>query len=125
MMTTAKISGWAILIMIKYEDFNNDFSTLTGMSLNSVFNADKKRMALVCSYLNDAVKNGENEISVDIGIGDIVFIIEGDKMKYRFIPSLKFERMIVDTIVDGVNPLTKMLEERCGEETLRIYKELL
>ena len=111
--------------MIKYEDFNNDFSILTGMSINSILNTDKKVMAVICSYLNDAVKNRENEISVDIGIGDIVFLIEDDTMKYRFIPSKKFERMIIDAVVDEVNPLMQMLEKRCGEETLRIYKELL
>ena len=86
---------------------------------------DKKRMALICSYLNEAVSNGENEISVDVGIGTITFLINGEEMKYRFVPSMKFERMIVDTIVDGTNPLTEMLADKCGEKTLRIYKELL
>lgn len=111
--------------MTNYDTFYNDFSSLTNISVSALSSIDKKKMALMCSYIKEGIESGENEISVDIGIGELIFIIENEEMRYKFIPSCKFEKMIVDTVVDGTNPLLKLVEEKVGQQTLQIYKELL
>lgn len=62
---------------------------------------------------------------MDIGIGILKIKFEDDQLSYKFIPSSKLEKMIVQTVRTGQSPITRVCEEKITKRLLDTYKDLL
>lgn len=76
--------------------------------------------AIYESYLND-----QSIIEANLGIGSLIVSIENNQLIYKFIPSAKLEKNIVDSIIYNKNPLDIKLEETFANRILHTYKDML
>lgn len=111
--------------MTKEQNLIKDLSTLTTIPVNSLNALERKRTALICNYLDEASRNMENIVSVNIGVGTVTFKLLGNEVAYSFVPSGDLEREIIRTLNDGENPLTKMIEDGLSEQLLNVYKDFM
>lgn len=101
-----------------------DISTLTSINKKAL---DKlSNVAIYC--INDAVVESlitdNDTVKVDIGIGELWLRLENDQVKYKFIPSAKFEESIVNTITNKSNLLEISIENSLKEKITNTYKDL-
>ena len=106
-------------------DIIDNISTLTSINRKAL---DKlSNVTIYC--INDAVEEsriqGEDITKVDIGIGQLWIKLEGDQVKFRFIPSAKLEESIVDTIVHKSNILEIVIENSLKDKVTNTYKDLI
>jgi len=106
-------------------NLTKDLSSLSTVPYYSLQQLDKKRVALICDYLDEAFSSGETEVKVDVGIGTVIFSMHDDEILYKFIPSCELERNIISTVVDGNNPLVGWLEKSVGAQVMNVYKDLM
>lgn len=57
--------------------------------------------------------------------GIIYISLEDDNLKYKFIPSDKFNKIIVDTVKTKESLLVKAAEEKLSELLIKTYKDIL
>ena len=80
---------------------------------------------IICDDINELDILGENILEVDIGIGKLTFIVNEDSIQYDFCPSEVFEKHIVSTLEDKVNPVIVSSENALNKKLFNTYKELL
>lgn len=61
----------------------------------------------------------------DIGIGTLLVEVVENQIQYKFIPTQKFERGLVESIVNKKNPLVVKLEESFANRIVKTYKDML
>ena len=66
-----------------------------------------------------------NQQELDIGIGVLKLKYTQEGISYRFIPSKKLEKMIIQGIKSGNSPLTTLCENVLTDKILKTYKDLL
>lgn len=79
----------------------------------------------ICDHINTSIVNGEEYTDIDIGIGTLVILSDGNELKYKFVPSKQLENNIYTTVVKGKNPLNKKLETSLVDRITKLYKDLL
>ena len=70
------------------------------------------------------LKSGNDISEFDIGIGKLIICIENNEIKYKFIPSDKFEKELIDVYNGKESLLVKKLEESLSNKAINSYKEL-
>ena len=79
----------------------------------------------ICNNVHETVLAGDDFCELNIGIGNLIISVESNALKYKFIPSTKFENELVATIKTGKNPLEVKLEETFVNRILKTYKDML
>lgn len=79
--------------------------------------------------INDAIAESllENKeiTEVDIGLGTLIIKHTKEEIRYKFIPSAKFNSSINNTIVNGKSPLELVFEETLKNKLNNVYKDLI
>ena len=107
-----------------------DLQKITTIPMTSLLKLEKKSIALMCDYMDSSLARDDKKITVNIGIGTLIFIVgknenDDDTINYKFIPSPEFEKSIINTFIDGQNPFVEMLNEDVCKQVLGMYKNLL
>jgi hypothetical protein len=101
-----------------------DISALTTIPLASLEKIFNKGIMTICDDVEDTLNHKENECEVDIGIGKMRIQINEENIKYKFIPSGKLEKQVLQTVQEGKNPLETQLEAELSKRIMNVYKEL-
>lgn len=97
-------------------------TTIPKASLQKVFNLLD---SCICHNILETIENGENLIEIDIEIGRLIINIEGNSIKYKFIPSAQFEQHIKNTVIFKISPLVENIEKSLAKKITDTYKDLL
>lgn len=107
--------------MSQIEEDISKLSTIPLQEVQYIFNFIDD---CICYNLQESLKNKEENIDIDIGIGTLILGIDDDMLKYKFIPSNKLENNIKYTLDNGHCPLIDKAEESLQTKILGVYKEL-
>ena len=89
-----------------------------------------KRLVDIQEYIiNDIVEDtmlqGETSASIDIGLGTLMIKFEDNTLRFKFVPSAKFEESLIETIVNKKNILKLTLEKNLVDKIMHVYKDLI
>lgn len=79
----------------------------------------------ICDYINELKMRDEDVLELDLGIGTLSIEVVEDEIKYQFKPSVRLEKNIINTVLDGENPLVKASELNLEKRIYNTYKGLL
>ena len=110
--------------MMKY-NLIDDLSSLSLIKPSILNKLVDISQTCLCDYVDNLSILEESSIEIDIGIGTLNISVEDDSIKYQFKPSKKLEKNLVQTVVNGDNPLIYKIEKKLNKKILNTYKELL
>lgn len=97
-------------------------TTIPTASMNKLFD---KIGYCIANSIYEAYVAKRNIVEVNIGIGNILVEIQNNNLIYKFIPSNKLEKNIIESIRSNKNPLDIQLEETFVNRILNTYKDML
>lgn len=108
-------------------DYNilNELSTVTTIPIKDLKNLSNRSNELICHGVLECVKLGDTEAVFDIGLGTVKISILDDELFYRFEPSTKLEKMLIESVSNNSDPLIKAVEDKITDRILRAYKDLM
>lgn len=102
-----------------------DISALTTIPAGSLNRLVEKAMYCICNDVEEESLKGNNLTTVDLGMGDLQILVDGNDVKFRFVPSRKFEAAVRATILEGKNPLTSKVEQTLARRITEAYKSFI
>ena len=103
----------------------NELSTITTIPMNSLQKLKEKEIYLICNSVEESILQGKTLTEVNIGIGNLIILIENGFITYKFAPASKLEKSLVSTIINKKNPLTNLFEESLANRVVKTYKDML
>lgn len=97
-------------------------TTIPTASMQKLFN---KISYCIANSVYEAFLGKKNSAEIDIGFGHIIVNIEQNQLLYKFIPSPKLEKNIIDSIRQNKNPLDIKLEDTFINRILKTYKDMM
>ncbi len=100
-------------------------SSISGVAMKSLTKL-KNYMNMIHSddlYLD--MKEGKTISEIDTFEGKIYISLENNEIKYKFIPSAEFNKLIVDTVNKRESGLIKSLDESVIKAMSNIYENLI
>ena len=104
------------------EEKLNRLTTIPATNFENLFNLIDE---VCCDDIINCISNGEKVACVDIGIGQLSFLIEDDSIEYKFIPNYNLETMVVKSVKSGKSPLVEHLNRGITEKIMEAYKNLM
>lgn len=101
----------------------NDISKLTTIPTDEVEKVISCMNDCICYNLQEGIKNKDDFLDVDIGIGNLTLSINNDTIEYKFIPSTTLEDNIKYTFEHNCCPLVEKLESSLRNKIFGAYKE--
>lgn len=113
-----------ILEEILKSDLLDDISSLTTVQRVSLERLVSQANKCICHDIQEAKLEKVNCVCIDIGIGNLFINIDADSIKYRFEPSSKLEKYIIETTLSGKSPIIEDIEKSLISKVNKVYKEL-
>ena len=107
---------------MRIEEKLNKLTTIPTTNFLNLFNLLSE---VCCDDILNTISDGSDSACVDIGIGKLMFLLDDEGIVYKFIPSEKFEDMIVKSIKTNKSPLIAHLERGISEKIVEAYKNLM
>lgn len=101
----------------------DDISKLTTIPIDEVEQILNCIKDCVCYNIQESIKNKEDFIDVDIGIGCLSLGVGEDTIEYKFIPSDSLEDDVKYTLKNGYCPLISKVENCIRNKIVGAYKE--
>lgn len=105
-------------------DIIEDLKTLTTIPRSALEQLSEKIDYIICHAVFESLSTNESITEIDLGIGYLNILNEGDCIKYKFIPSSKLERRVVETVKSKKSPLVTEVEETLTKKVMDVYKTL-
>ena len=102
----------------------DDLQKLTNIPKSSLEQLVDKVNYIISHAVFESMKSKENFTEIDVGIGFINILHEGDCIKYKFIPSSTLEKRICSTIRSDESPLIDKVESTLQQKVMNVYKTL-
>ena len=102
----------------------DDLQTLTNIPKSSFEQLIDKVDYIISHAVFESRKSGETFTEIDVGIGFVNILDEGDCIKYKFIPSSTLEKRISSTIKSNESPLIEKVESTLQQKVMNVYKTL-
>lgn len=102
-----------------------DLSAITGIPKLTLDNLVEKADTCIAHSLYETFLKKEVLTEIDIGIGMLYIKLEGNQIKYKFIPSEKLEQFISFSLVNKESPLILDAEKALKTRVEKTYKELI
>ena len=90
--------------------------------LNSIINVTED---CISDYALDIYESDNDIMEIDIGIGTLYINIVEDELTYKFVPSKRLEKKIINTVNSGESYLAIDIESKLNSKLFNTYKELL
>lgn len=75
--------------------------------------------------LYEELDKGRTDVELDIGIGILELHVTTESIKYRFIPTGEFERILARVVTTGQSPVAERLEVNLQKRIEQTYEGLL
>ena len=101
---------------------------LSDLSTIPIWAIDKFDDYMKLVYSNDIVskrKEKEQIIELDIFEGKLYIKLEDDNVKYKFIPSKEFDKVVRDSIIKKENKLLTAVSQKLKQALVTTYKDIL
>lgn len=105
-------------------DLIEDLKTLTTIPRSALEQLQEKSESIICHSLFESRQNGESITEIDLGIGYLNILNEGDYIKYKFIPSSRLEKKLIEATKSDYSPLTIEVESALKSKVMDVYKNL-
>lgn len=99
----------------------SDITTVPKAQLQTLFD---KIILFCCHDVVEQLKEGNTKTELDLYFGKLYVLVEDETVKYKFIPSKKFERQMSESAITLNSPLTKTIETLLSERLTNTYKDL-
>lgn len=110
---------------IKPLNILDDICQITTIPTASMHKLFDKLGFCIANAIYEGYLNKQSIIDINLGIGNLITYIDSNTLTYKFIPSAKLEKNIVDSIRNNKNPLDIKLEETFANRILNTYKDML
>ena len=110
---------------MKEIDLISDLSLLTSIPYKTLKNLCEKGNECICHSLLESINEDDIKTVIDVGIGQLLVMIDNDEIHYQFKPSNKLEDMLIDTISNKNDPLITDIEQSLVSRILNTYKDLI
>lgn len=109
---------------IKPTNIVQDISTITTIPTASLHKLFDKVGWCICNGVEESRLNGDDVTEINLDFGTLLISVENNQIQYKFIPSSKLEKGLIDTIINKKNPLTVKLEDTFANRILKTYKDM-
>lgn len=106
-------------------NLSEDLSNLTTIPTSALSKLSDKSVFCICNDVEESILKEENVADIDLGIGTLQILVDGNDLKYRFIPSKALDINVKNTVINKKNPLTAAVEESLVKRILNTYKNYL
>ena len=106
-------------------DLINDLSNLTTISEKTLSKLCEKGIYCICDCVQESILDNNDLTYIDLGLGTLQLKREGNKILYRFSPSMLLEQKVKETVETGNNPLKATVEQALIDRMTNTYKDLL
>ena len=103
-------------------NIKEDLSTLTTINESVFTKLVNKIEWCISDGVEKAIKSGENQANIDLDFGVLKIHFDNNEIKYKFVPSQKFEKILTNTIVNERNDLVLNIEESLVSKLTNTYK---
>lgn len=102
-----------------------DVSKLTSISERALKDLLSVVEDCICHEALENIIERNSLIPVDIGVGTLYIYLEGEDIKYKFIPSKRLEEKVTKTLSTKQSPLVASIDSTLKERIERLYKQML
>ena len=75
--------------------------------------------------VHEGQKTGEEVTCIDIGFGELHIKVQGDLIKYKFIPSTELENTVSKTVLTNTSPIALKLDNSLQTKIDKAYKDIM
>lgn len=102
----------------------DDLVILTNVGKIVYTNIIEAILSIISYDIIESIKNKEDTIKIDIGIGILILSNIEDKIKYKFIPSSKLENTVLSSY-KSFNNLEFKIDKSLSQRIKNAYEELI
>lgn len=103
-------------------NIKEDLSTLTTIDESVFTKLSNKVEWCISDGIEKAILNKEDIINIDLDIGILMINLKNNEIKYKFIPSQKLEKTIINTVLNEKNSLILNIEDSLISKLTNVYK---
>lgn len=101
-----------------------DLSILTTISEPSLSKLSDKIDWCIANSVFEARAQDDDQVDIDLDFGTLTLKLAEDQVRYRFTPSPKLEKAIINVITNNQNILKLNVEKSLTERITKVYKDL-
>lgn len=106
-------------------NITRDVSKLTTIPYATLNKLRDIEIACIGHNVYEGILKNEQQVTIDIGIGELVVKINPEEIRYKFIPSSYLEETVRTSVVNKESPLVQKIEGKLRDKVMNVYKELL
>lgn len=106
-------------------NITRDVSKLTTIPYATLSKLKDIEVACIGHDVYEGVLKNEQQITADVGIGELFIKITPEEIRYKFIPSSYLEETVRNSVVNKESPLVQKIERKLRDKVMNVYKELL
>ena len=103
-------------------NIKNDLSTLTTIDESVFTKLSNKVEWCISDGIEKAILAGDKIVNIDLDIGTLVISLDDSSVKYKFKPSQRLEKTIINTVENETNSLVLNIEESLVAKLTNTYK---
>ena len=106
-------------------DATQDLSKLTGVSQLTFEKLVNILNSCICHAVFESKLDKETVTEINLGIGHLLISNENNELLFKFIPSSKLEKQLIETLKTNTSPIVEQLEQQLQIKIENVYKEFL
>lgn len=103
-------------------NIKNDLSTLTTIDESVFTKLTNKVEWCISDGIEKAILAGDKIVNIDLDIGVLIISLEDNSVRYKFKPSQRLEKIIINTVENETNSLVLNIEESLIAKLTNTYK---
>ena len=105
-------------------NLKENLNILTNIPIKYIEKIERDLVYSILDGIHDSSLNGESITEFISDIGSLLINVEEEEIKYKFIPSEKFEELLKTQIKSGQNLLENKLDKILVDRISNLYKDL-
>lgn len=105
-------------------NLKEDLSKLTNLNTRYLDKMENYLEYIIIDGIQDSLIDNDNTTELTSDIGSILISVEGDNVRYKFVPSENFDNLIKTKLKYGQNLLKDKLDKLLVERITTCYKDL-
>ena len=101
-----------------------DLSILTTIGKYNLESLTYKSIDIISHDIEESLRDNENYIEIDIGLGTLIISRVEEEIRYKFIPSKRLEKTVIDTYITRKSKVALDVDKALGDRIMKTYKDL-
>ena len=103
-------------------NIKNDLSTLTTIDESVFTKLTNKVEWCISDGIEKAILSGDKLVNIDLDIGTLIISLEDNAVRYKFKPSQRLEKVVINTVENETNSLVLNIEDSLIAKLTNTYK---